>query len=230
MYKTSLMFGLACSFMLIILAGCRLGNPETQPTATPAAQIGVKNETQLQRDSNTKVYTAPMLPGYISPEDNPTLPDVAMEADMYAVHAPEFPSDLVWLNTDRPLTLAELRGKVVILFFWDIRCIDCVYSFQDLGRLQADFPDDLVIIGIHAFYPRTDIAVDDIQQALVDFEADYPVIHDQNLRLWYDWGLQGTPTLVIIDPRGAIYGFDNGANVYGTFKPIIKLLTGSSNE
>lgn len=41
-----------------------------------------------------------------------------MEKYRAKVNAPEFPAGLDWLNTDRPLTLAELRGKIVLLEFW----------------------------------------------------------------------------------------------------------------
>ena len=43
------------------------------------------------------------------------------------VNAPEFPDGLEWINTDRPLRLAELRGKLVLLDFWTFCCINCLH-------------------------------------------------------------------------------------------------------
>jgi thiol-disulfide isomerase/thioredoxin len=66
--------------------------------------------------------------------------------DLYGASAPEIPAELEWLNTDRPLSLAQLRGKVVLLDFWTYGCINCIHNFDDLERFQAEFPDELVII------------------------------------------------------------------------------------
>ena len=52
------------------------------------------------------------------------------------VHAPEFPAHLEWLNTDRPLYLKNLRGKIVLLDFWTFCCINCMHVLPDLKRLE----------------------------------------------------------------------------------------------
>ena len=66
------------------------------------------------------------------------------------IRAPEFPPDLQWLNTGRPLTLAELRGKLVLLDFWTYGCINCMHVIPDLQRLEREFADALVVIGVHS--------------------------------------------------------------------------------
>ena len=50
------------------------------------------------------------------------------------VRAPEFPEGMQWLNTDRPLRLADLRGKVVLLDFWTYCCINCMHIIPDIDR------------------------------------------------------------------------------------------------
>ena len=52
-------------------------------------------------------------------------------------HAPDFPAGLQWLNTDRPLALTDLRGKVVVLDFWTYACINCMHVIPDLKKLEA---------------------------------------------------------------------------------------------
>jgi hypothetical protein len=52
------------------------------------------------------------------------------------VHAPEFPAGLQWLNTDQPLTIAGLRGKVVLLDFWTYCCINCMHVIPELKTLE----------------------------------------------------------------------------------------------
>ena len=198
----------------LVLSGCSLRSTPSPPqeTATP---IALPTPTPQRRTS------APAA-AWISPQDDPGLADSALGTDVYAVHAPEFLPDLAWLNTNDPPRLADLRGKVVILIFWSYQCIDCVQAFADLTRLQAEFPDDLVVIAIHALkLPPTETA--DIEQAIVNFGMNAPVINDYDQRLWYSWNVPGLPTLVIIDPIGVIYGFHEGHDVYHTFKPIINL-------
>ena len=53
-----------------------------------------------------------------------------------AVRAPEFPEGMQWLNTDKPLRLADLRGKVVLLDFWTYCCINCMHILPDLAKLE----------------------------------------------------------------------------------------------
>ncbi|MFA9462136.1 hypothetical protein [Thiohalorhabdus methylotrophus] len=55
--------------------------------------------------------------------------------------APEFPDRLPWLNVEHPLTLQDLRGKVVLLDFWAYGCINCLYVLADIERLKAEYGD-----------------------------------------------------------------------------------------
>jgi thiol-disulfide isomerase/thioredoxin len=52
--------------------------------------------------------------------------------------APEFPENIEWLNTDKPLTLASLKGKIVLLDFWTYCCINCMHILPDLKKLEAN--------------------------------------------------------------------------------------------
>ena len=67
--------------------------------------------------------------------------------------APEFPAGLDWLNVDEPLDLASLRGKIVLLDFWTYGCINCIHIIPDLKRLEAEFPGELVVIGVRSIWP-----------------------------------------------------------------------------
>jgi len=58
--------------------------------------------------------------------------------------APEFPAGIQWLDTDHPLTMRELRGKVVLLDFWACSCINCLHSIPAVQWLEAEYPQELV--------------------------------------------------------------------------------------
>src|SRR5262250_321184 len=77
-----------------------------------------------------------------------------------AVRAPEFPEGMQWLNTDKPLRLADLRGKVVLLDFWTYCCINCMHIIPDLTALEQKYAKELVVIGVHSakFQNEGDVA------------------------------------------------------------------------
>jgi len=60
-----------------------------------------------------------------------------------------FPEELQWLNVKQPLTAGDLRGKVVILDFWTYGCINCLHVAEELRRLEEQFGEHLVVIGVH---------------------------------------------------------------------------------
>ena len=65
-------------------------------------------------------------------------------------NAPEFPRGMDWLNTDTPIQLADLKGKLVLLDFWTFCCINCMHVIPDLKKLEEKYADELVVIGVHS--------------------------------------------------------------------------------
>ena len=66
------------------------------------------------------------------------------------VRAPELVGGRGWLNIDKPLSLAALKGKVVLLDFWTYGCINCMHIIPDLKKLEHKYPNELVVIGVHS--------------------------------------------------------------------------------
>ncbi len=135
--------------------------------------------------------------------------------------APEFPSGLDWLNTDRPLTLEQLRGKVVVLDFWTYGCINCMHVIPDLKRLEEEYPDELVVIGVHSAKFENEGDTDNIRQVILRYGLEHPVVNDKDFKVWQTWGARAWPTLVIVDPAGHVVGGHSGEGVYPIFEPII---------
>jgi DNA-binding beta-propeller fold protein YncE len=134
--------------------------------------------------------------------------------------APEFPP-LDWLNTDRPLRMADLRGKVVVLDFWTYGCINCQHVIPDLKRLEARYADELVVIGVHAAKFEHEGDTENIRQIVLRYELEHPVVNDRDFAVWRTYGVRAWPTLVVIDPAGNIAGVQSGEGIYELFDQVI---------
>jgi thiol-disulfide isomerase/thioredoxin len=120
------------------------------------------------------------------------------------VRAPELRGD-VWLNTGgRPLTLAELRGRIVLLDFWTSGCINCLHVLDELRPLEAEFADVLVTIGVHSpkFLHEGERA--SIEAAVRRYEVHHPVVNDPKMELWSQYAVRAWPTLAVVDPEGYV--------------------------
>ena len=127
---------------------------------------------------------------------------------------PEFPSGAQWINTDRPLTMQELRGRVVLLDFWTYCCINCMHILPDLARLENKYGDRLVVVGVHSAKFDGEKDTDNIRSAVRRYGIRHPVLNDRNFVLWKRLGVHAWPTLVLIDPDGVIVGQVNGEGNY----------------
>jgi thiol-disulfide isomerase/thioredoxin len=64
--------------------------------------------------------------------------------------APELDGGVAWFNTGKPLKLKDLRGKIVLLDFWTLCCINCMHIMPELAKLEKKYPNQLVVIGVHS--------------------------------------------------------------------------------
>jgi len=129
-----------------------------------------------------------------------------------SISAPRLPrvraSELVgrgWLNTGgKDVTLADLRGKVVILDFWTFCCINCLHVLDELREIEAQHRDVLVIVGVHS--PKFAHEADPVAlaAAVERYEVHHPVLDDPDLVTWQAFTARAWPTLVVIDPEGYI--------------------------
>lgn len=120
------------------------------------------------------------------------------------MRAPELRGD-VWLNTGgRPITLAELRGRIVLLDFWTSGCVNCLHVLDELRPLEAEFADVLVTIGVHSpkFLHEGERA--SIEAAVRRYEVHHPVVNDPKMELWSQYAIRAWPTLAVIDPEGYV--------------------------
>ncbi|MGQ9541959.1 MAG: thioredoxin-like domain-containing protein [Armatimonadota bacterium] len=154
-----------------------------------------------------------------TPQENAQMP-------MYqpAVNAAEFPEGLEWLNTDRPLRLKDLRGKIVMLDFWTYCCINCMHIIPDLKRLEKKYPNELVVIGVHSAKFTTEKESENIRQAILRYRIEHPVVNDRDMVVWSMYGARAWPTVVLIDPKGKVVGAMSGEGIYEPFDRAIQEL------
>jgi len=122
------------------------------------------------------------------------------------ITAPELPATLQWVNTERPLQLSELRGKIVLLHFWTSGCIHCMHMMPDLKYLESKYRDNLVVIGIHSPRFPHDKLKSCVLKAINRFHIRHPVAHDPIMRVWTKYGIKSWPAIVFIDAEGHVIG------------------------
>ena len=113
------------------------------------------------------------------------------------IAAPSLDGAIDWLNVASPITLAQLRGKVVLLDFWTYGCINCMHVLRDLKTLEERFPQELVVIGVHSPKFTNEKSTENLTRILVRYEIEHPVANDANHAIWQRYGAQAWPTRVI---------------------------------
>jgi thiol-disulfide isomerase/thioredoxin len=128
--------------------------------------------------------------------------------------APELSGGLAWLNVAKPLSLPDLKGRVVLLDFWTLCCINCIHTLPDLAKLEAKYPGVLVIIGVHTPKFENEKLTDSIRKAIGRYEIKHPIINDADMKIWRRYNVRSWPTLVLIDPDGNYYGQASGEGLF----------------
>ncbi|MGZ0232420.1 NHL domain-containing thioredoxin family protein [Streptomyces sp. CPS1] len=121
------------------------------------------------------------------------------------VRAPELTGEGGWLNTgDRRYTLADLRGRIVVLDFWTFCCINCLHVLDELRELEERHRDTVVVIGVHSpkFAHEADHRA--VADAVERYGVAHPVLDDPRLATWKQYAVRAWPTLVVIDPEGYV--------------------------
>ncbi|MFD8871526.1 NHL domain-containing thioredoxin family protein [Streptomyces sp. NPDC059590] len=120
------------------------------------------------------------------------------------VRAPEL-QGRTWINTGaEELSLADFRGKILILDFWTFCCVNCLHVLDELRELEEKHRDTVVIVGVHS--PK--FVHEAEHQAVVDaverYEVHHPVLDDPELATWKQYAVRAWPTLVVVDPEGYV--------------------------
>jgi len=145
------------------------------------------------------------------------------------VRAIDFPAHLEWLNTAQKYSLKDFKGKIVLLDFWTYCCINCMHVIPDLKRLEEKYPQ-LIVIGVHSAKFHNERIKENIQQAILRYDIEHPVVIDNEFVLWRAYGINAWPSFVVIDPAGKVVEQTSGERIFKRFDTIIGSLSQEFQE
>jgi thiol-disulfide isomerase/thioredoxin len=117
---------------------------------------------------------------------------------------PELVGD-TWLGTGgRRLRLADLRGRIVLLDFWTLCCVNCHHVLAELREIEQRFADVLTVVGVHS--PKFDHEKDPaaVTAAMQRHGISHPVLNDPDMATWQAYEVRAWPTLVLLDAHGQV--------------------------
>jgi thiol-disulfide isomerase/thioredoxin len=118
--------------------------------------------------------------------------------------APEFLGLRGWINTP-PLTIADLKGKAVLLDFWTYSCVNCVRSLPHMRMLHEEYTGEpFVLIGVHTPEFEFEKLLENVASAVKRFGIAYPVAIDSENTTWRLYGNQYWPRQTLIDSKGTV--------------------------
>ncbi|MBK9160071.1 MAG: cytochrome c biogenesis protein DipZ [Nitrosomonadales bacterium] len=140
--------------------------------------------------------------------------------------APEFTGIDRWFNSE-PLTMAGLKGKVVLVDFWTYSCINCVRTLPYLTAWDRKYRDQgLVIVGVHAPEFEFEKKADNVQAAIAEHGIRYPVAQDNQLDTWSNFSNRYWPAHYLIDREGKVVYTHSGEGEYDVTENNIRYLLG----
>ena len=146
------------------------------------------------------------------------------------LHMPSLGGAVAWLNSE-PLDLAELHGRVVLVDFWTLTCINWLRTEPYIRAWSDAYRDDgLVVIGVHTPEFSFEHDVDRVRQATTERGIGYPVAVDNDYEIWSAFDNHYWPALYFVDADGAIRDRHFGEGRYERSERVIQQLLGVERE
>ena len=144
--------------------------------------------------------------------------------------APEFVGIAKWQNSE-PLTMSELRGKVVLIDFWTYSCINCIRTFPYVTGWYEKYKDKgLVIVGVHTPEFAFEKDSNNVQTALKRHKINYPVAQDNEFGTWTAYNNRYWPAHYLVDQQGNVVYYHFGEGQYQETEQAIQQLLGLGAE
>jgi thiol-disulfide isomerase/thioredoxin len=143
---------------------------------------------------------------------------------------PSFAGATAWVNSE-PLGLAELGGRVVLVDFWTLTCINWLRTEPYVRAWSQAYRDDgLVVVGVHTPEFSFEHEIERVRRATVERAIDYPVAVDNEYAVWNAFGNQYWPALYFVDTDGVIRDHHFGEGRYERSERSIQRLLGAERE
>lgn len=200
-----------------VIGGTGCVENSTLPKFKPVAEVSntAASTESTATEPGATDSTATPVETKKNPEVTPAEVEVAAQAPAATgkdhpfrrkLEAPDFPKGMEWINT-KPLAKKDLKGKFVLLDFWTYCCINCIHILPELKKLEKQFPNELVVIGVHSAKFETEKDKENILSAVLRYEIEHPVVNDHEHAIWETFGINSWPTALLIDPEGyAVWG------------------------
>jgi thiol-disulfide isomerase/thioredoxin len=109
-----------------------------------------------------------------------------------------------WINSE-PLSIGELKGKVVLIDFWTYSCINCIRTIPHQNTWHLKYADQgLVIIGIHSPEFAFEKDLSSLKEAVERYEIEYPIVQDNGFMTWNAYNNRYWPSKYLIDKKGVV--------------------------
>lgn len=173
-------------------------------------------------------------PNQPTENNEPLLPQVEQanqnELDAIYPKAPEIAGITHWINSE-PLTMASLKGKVVLVDFWTYSCINCLRTLPYMNDWQKKYADKgLVIIGVHAPEFAFEKEIENVKQAIQKYAIQYPVALDNDYATWNNYSNRYWPAKYLIDANGRVRYYHFGEGNYDETEEKIQELLQEVNQ
>jgi thiol-disulfide isomerase/thioredoxin len=143
--------------------------------------------------------------------------------------APNFVGITKWFNS-APLSIGDLRGRVVLVDFWTYGCYNCVNTLPYVTRLYETYKDKgLVVVGVHTPELPFERSAGNVQAALKRHGITYPVAQDNESATWNAWRNQYWPAQYIVDQRGNVVFSHAGEGQYDEIERTVRRLLNATS-
>ena len=151
--------------------------------------------------------------------------------NFYDDKAPDITNKGKWINTDKELTLEDLKGKVVLIEFWTFGCYNCTNTLPYLKDWYGKYKSDsFEMIGIHCPEFDNERNFENVKTSVEELGIKYPVLTDNEFSVWRKFDVHAWPTIFLIDKNGEIRYKKVGEGKYDKTEDMIKSLLKESPE
>lgn len=196
------------------------GAPTAAPTSAEATDANTTAPQPTAGDTTASITQAPTS----SPTQQPAAGSSMETGGEVGDFAPEFAGIAAWINSN-PLTMTELRGRVVLIDFWTYTCVNCIRTYPFLKLWNSRYADDgLVIVGVHTPEFEFEKDFDNVVEASQKDGIVWPIAQDNDFRTWRAYSNRFWPAKYLIDKDGLVRYTHFGEGAYAETEEIIREL------